>query len=226
MYNVELVRCVKLGGECTVKEKKNAGFTLIEVLIAMGIAMIVIAGVSQFMLAATRQYQAVDTQVNVQMDAQDALNTICDMVMQGNNIARYKHGKYTYFCVYYDLGEYDSSGNLKTYATAEQRMFYLDGDEIYMIHTKDGTEYNDAMSSQSNRQLLAEGVKNFNITTSSGSNIGKSGLSASKLESSTVNVNISFETAKIKSGASSTKATYDASQLVAIRNSIVDIAGR
>lgn len=209
-----------------MKEKKNAGFTLIEVLIAMGIAMIVIAGVSQFMLAATRQYQAVDTQVNVQMDAQDALNTICDMVMQGNNIARYKQGRYTFFCVYYDLGECDSSGNLKTYETAEQRMFYLDGDEIYMIHTKDGIGYNDAMNSQTNKQLLAEGVKDFNITTSSGSNLGKSGFSSSKLEASTVNVNISFEADKIKSAGKSPKATYDASQLVAIRNSIVDIAGR
>lgn len=209
-----------------MEEKRNSGFTLIELLLAMGIAMIVIAGVSQFMVTATRQYQAVDTQVNVQIDAQDALNIICDMVMQGNNVARYKNGSYTYFCVYYDLGECDSSGNLKTYETAEQRMFYLDGENIYMIHTKDGSEYSDAMRSQTNKQLVAEGVKKFNITTSSGNNIDKSGISASSVNSSTMKVNISFETAKIKSGSGSTKAIYDASQLVAIRNQIVDIAGR
>jgi len=209
-----------------VKEKRNAGFTLIELLIAMMIAMIVITGVAQFMATATREYQAVDSQVSVQMDAQDALNTICDMVMQGNNVARYKNGSYTYFCVYYNLGEYDSSGDLKNYETAEQRMFYLDGEDIYMLHTTNGSEYHDAMSSQANKQLLAEGVKNFNITTSSGSNLGKNGISETSSNSSSVNVNISFETDAIKSGHSSVKTTYDASQLVAIRNKIVDIAGR
>lgn len=207
-------------------EKKNAGFSLVELLIAMMISMIVIAGVSQFMVSATREYQAVDAQITVQMDAQDALNTICDMVMQGNNVARYKSGSYMYFCVYYNLGENDSSGNLVTYETAEQRMFYLDNDKIYMIHTTSGTEYNDAMNHQSKKQLLAEGVKNFNITTSSGSNIGKEGISASSANASSLKVDISFEKEAVKSGTSSTKTKYDASQLVAIRNVIVDIAGR
>lgn len=209
-----------------MKEKRNAGFTLIELLIAMMIAMIVITGVAQFMATSTREYQAVDSQVSVQMDAQDALNTICDMVMQGNNVARYRNGGYTYFCVYYNLGEVDSSGDLKDYATAEQRMFYLDGEDIYMLHTTNGSEYSDAMNSQANKQLLAEGVKNFNITTSSGSNLGKNGISESSANSSSVNVSISFETDAIKSGHSSVKTTYDASQLVALRNKIVDIAGR
>lgn len=209
-----------------MEEKKNAGFTLIEMLIAMMISMIVIAGVSQFMVTATREYQAVDSQINVQMDAQDALNTICDMVMQGNNVARYKSGSYTYFCVYYNLGEQDSSGNLLTYETAEQRMFYLEDDKIYMLHTKDGSEYNDAINNQTNKQLLAEGVKSFNVTTPSGSNLGKKGISASSTNSSSLKVDISFETEAVKSGTSSTKTVYDASQLVAIRNVIVDIAGR
>lgn len=211
-----------------MQEKKNAGFTLMELLIAMAIAMIVITGVSQFMVTSTKQYQAVDTQINVQMDAQDALNTICDMVMQGNNVARYKKGNYMFYCVYYDLGEQDSSGNLKTYETAEQRIFYLDGEQIYMIHTSNGSEYSDAMSTQSKRQLLAEGVKSFSITlpSSNNNNITKEGFSAASTNNASLQVHISFETDAIKSGASSPKVEYNASQLVAIRNEIVDIAGR
>ena len=102
------------------------------------------------------------------------------------------------------------------------------GEQIYMIHTSNGSEYSDAMSTQSKRQLLAEGVKSFSITlpSSNNNNITKEGFSAASTNNASLQVHISFESDAIKSGASSPKVEYNASQLVAIRNEIVDIAGR
>ena len=70
-----------------MREKRNAGFTLVELLVAMLMSLILITGVGQFMAASTNNYQAVDKQVNLQVEAQSVINSISDMILEANNVA-------------------------------------------------------------------------------------------------------------------------------------------
>lgn len=213
-----------------MKKNRTAGFTLMEMLIAMGISMIVILGVSQFMVTSTNTYQAVDTQVTVQMDAQDALNTITDMVMEGNNIAkRQMNDGSDVYVVYYNLGQQDSSGNVYTFSNANQRMFWLDSSthNLYLIHTKDTAAFNAAIDTKAGKQLLAEGVASFqirvkNAADDSYSALQQEGLSANAA-GSLLNVQISFSSDEISRGKKAEGFDYEASQDVVIRNRIVGI---
>lgn len=211
-----------------MKKNRTAGFTLVEMLIAVGISMIVIAGVSQFMLVSTNTFNAVDTQVNVQMDALDAMNTISDMVMEGNNVAKRQMVDGTdFYTVYYNLGQTDSNGDLYNYATANQRIFWLNqtDNNLYLIHTKDNTQFRAAMESQDGKQLLAEGVDNFSISVknvSGGSVTGLTpdGVSAGE-DRTLLQVSISFQSEKRASGKDG--MNYDSSQDVMIRNKVIAI---
>lgn len=211
-----------------MKKNRTAGFTLVEMLIAMGISMIVIAGVSQFLVVSTNTFNAVDTQVNVQMDALDTMNTISDMIMEGNNIAkRQMDDGSDFYTVYYNLGQMDSNGDLYNYATANQRIFWLNQTDhnLYLIHTKDNSEFRDAMSSQAGKQLLAEGVDAFDVSVKnvSGGSITaltNDGVSAEN-DRSLLKVSVSFKSEKRTSGKKG--VDYDSSQDVMIRNRVIAI---
>lgn len=211
-----------------MKKNRTAGFTLVEMLIAMGISMIVIAGVSQFLLVSTNTFNAVDTQVNVQMDALDAMNTISDMVMEGNNVAKRQMDDGTdFYTVYYNLGQTDSNGDLYNYATANQRIFWLNqtDNNLYLIHTKDNTQFRAAMASKDGKQLLAEGVNNFaisvkNVSGSSITGLTPDGVSAGE-DRTLLQVSISFQSEKRARGKDG--MNYDSSQDVMIRNKVIAI---
>lgn len=215
-----------------MKENRTAGFTLLEMMIAMGISMIVILGVSQFLVTSTTTFRAVDTQVSVQMDVQDALNTISDMVMEGNNIACRNQGTSDEcYIVYYNLGQTDSTGKLYNYESADQRIFWLDKTScnLYLTHIsgKTGSDYLDAIQgSHAGKQLLAEGVESFFISYNEKDNnnkyktLAESGIDAANTtdKNPVMHIEMQFKSEKINRKKKTDGFGYLAQQNVVIRN--------
>ena len=211
-----------------MKMKNNrAGFTLVEMLVAMTASMIVILGVSQFMISASNTYKEVDTQVRVQMDAQDTINSVTDMLMEGNNVSkRQMDDGSEFYAVYYNLGQRDSFGNLYNFSSANQRIFWLDQDthNLYLFHTKSTSAFNDAKSSaNTGKQLLAEGVSDFEIRikdATATSDLTEDGLSAGG-DKTLLEIYVKMNSAKIARGKKIKGFTYKATQSCYIRNPIV-----
>lgn len=213
-----------------MKEKKNAGFTLVELLVAMLMSLILITGVGQFMAASTNNYQAVDKQVNLQMEAQSVINSISDMVLEANNVAfvTASDGE-KYFIIYYNLGEKSSTGGVMDKTTAKQNIIWLDSSEhkLYLFTCNSKDDYNDAMGPKANKMLFAEGVHNiqYAIATATGNTtLNAKGLDASATQSAPM-VKIDVELwSKVTSNSKKEDGyIYKASDTVAPRNEIVAI---
>ena len=119
-----------------MREKRNAGFTLVELLVAMLMSLILITGVGQFMAASTNNYQAVDKQVNLQVEAQSVINSISDMILEANNVAYVTNSSGDkYFIIYYNLGETLSTGDVVDKTTAKQNIIWKPFSATSTIHT-------------------------------------------------------------------------------------------
>ena len=77
--------------EC--KQNQNAGFTLLELLIAMLMTLIIVTTIGQFMATTSRTYQILDNQINLQTEVQCTTNMIADMILEGNNVVFDKTNK-------------------------------------------------------------------------------------------------------------------------------------
>lgn len=214
-----------------MKKKQNAGFTLLELLIAMMMSMIIILGVGQFLVSATNHYKAIDNQVTLQMDAQDAVNTISDFIMEGNNISRVQGTSETMYSVYYDLGKLDVNNHRISRENANQRIFWLnqaDGN-LYMFHPDSKSAYDNIVSDpgHSNPMLLAEGVESFSISVpKAGGALTVTGLDAAEYETKNcvpIRIEIKINSTKMTRKKSVTDVSFKATQEVAIRNRIQSI---
>lgn len=219
-----------------MKENRNAGFTLMEVLIAMMMSLIIISGVSQFLSVSSNNYQAIDKQVNMQVEAQSVINAITDMVLEANNVAFKEYKGEKYFIIYYNLGETLNNGSIADKSTAEQKIIWLDEDknELYLFNcneerTGNSSEYSDALNGHANAQLFAEGVHsvNYSLATISGKDptLTADGLDASSAIQSNPSIKIEVELwSKVTSKSTKENGyTYKASNIVAPRNEIVAI---
>lgn len=217
-----------------MKENRNAGFTLIEILIAMMMSLIIITGVSQFLSVSSNNYQAIDKQVNMQVEAQSVVNAITDMILEANNVA-YRADKKC-LIIYYNLGETLSDGTIANKRTAEQKIIWLDekNSKLYLFNCNEkrngnSDDYVDAMGSRSNAQLFAEGIHSVKYTIPTASGTGNSlstdGLTASATTQTSPSVKIEVELwSKITSNSTKEDGyTYKASNIVAPRNEIVAI---
>lgn len=223
-----------------MKENRNAGFTLIEIMIAMAMSLIIITAVGQFMSVSSTTYQAVDKQVNMQVEAQSVINAISDMVLEANNVAYKEDTKNKYFFIYYDLGTTYSNGTeikLVNHRTAKQKIIWFEkpasgkAGKLYLFDCKDhsGNIYDKATGTHDGAQLFAEGVKDVSFSlataTTSSSTLTADGLTSAVASQSSPSVRIDVELWS-KVTAQSTKEdgyTYKASNVVAPRNEIVDI---
>lgn len=213
-----------------MKKKQNAGFTLLELLIAMMMSMIIILGVGQFLVSATNHYKAIDNQVTLQMDAQDAVNTISDFIMEGNNISRVQGTSETMYSVYYDLGKLDVNNHRISRENANQRIFWLKNDgNLYMFHPNSKSAYDNIVNDpeHSNPMLLAEGVESFSISVpKAGGALTETGLDAAEYETKNcvpIRIEIKINSKKMTRKKSVTDVSFQATQEVAIRNRIQSI---
>ena len=209
-----------------MKENRNAGFTLVEIMIAMLMMLIIITSVAQFMSASSINYQAVDNQVNMQMEAQNTINTICDMVLESNNVAYQEIDGEEYFFIYKNLGELDGEGNPLTKANATQNVIWLDktNNNLYLFVCTNGVERLDAIdkTKHSKKKLLAEGVASWNFNVDSVALTQKGLQSDTFSNNPTVTITIGFQ-AQVGLGGKKDGYTYSATDSVSPRNQIVEI---
>ncbi|MCI8407811.1 MAG: prepilin-type N-terminal cleavage/methylation domain-containing protein [Lachnospiraceae bacterium] len=217
--------------EC--KKNQNAGFTLVELLIAMMITLIIITAVGQFMSATSRTYQIMNNQVDLQMEAQCTINMIADMVLEGNNVVFDKDENM--LRIYKNLGTLDSSGNPVDYRSAEQNIIWFDKDgdieegNMYLFVCKDISDYTKALAHDSGEaKLMAEGIESFVVTSPKGTNLAK-GLSVDAKKDTTqqdgVTVSVKLKTKAVYDSSNDDDFTYEAVDTIFPRNEIVEVKG-
>lgn len=213
--------------ECKTDENRNAGFTLLEVLIAMMITLIIVTAVGQFMTAATRTYQITNNQVDLQMEAQCTINMIADMVLESNNVVFNQTDKILH--IYKNLGTSPSVD----YRTAEQNIIRFDKDgkiekgNMYLFVCDSASDYDDAIAfKESAAKLMAEGVDSFEVTNSKGTTL-KDGLmvdaNKNKTQQDGVTVSVKFKTKAVYDSSNDDDFTYEAVDTIFPRNEIVEI---
>lgn len=202
-----------------MEKNRNAGFTLVELLVAMLMSLIIIGGVGQFMVAASNNYQAVDRQTNLQMEAQSVINSISDMVLESNNVALLKKDSQQYFVIYYDK---------------KRNVVWLDGEEhkLYLFACENNAECNDVVlnGNHSKKMLFAEGVYSMDFFDASpgksaSNKLGEKGLTLTTSQRRPL-VRIEMKLcSKITAQSKNEEGfTYIVSDTVAPRNEIVPIS--
>lgn len=133
----------------------NRGFSLVELVVAMGILLIVAAMVGGFMVSGARAYSSVSTKVSLQTKSQMLLNQLREYMVDCNTSITLNNETNANKAVIAD-----ETGGVKTTHT-----FWLDtsSNTLYYQVSEDSTEY-----------VLATEVKDFKInpkteTTSGGS---------------------------------------------------------
>ncbi|MCR5608365.1 MAG: prepilin-type N-terminal cleavage/methylation domain-containing protein [Lachnospiraceae bacterium] len=69
----------------------NKGFTLIEVLVALGISSIIMSAIVTFIVVGSRSYKMTEQEVNMQTESQTAINLVGNVLLEANDV------KYGYF---------------------------------------------------------------------------------------------------------------------------------
>lgn len=204
--------------------KRRAGFTMVELLIAMMMTLIIVTAVGQFMAISSRTYQAADSQVNLQVEAQCTINMITDMILEGNNVVFDKSNQM--LRIYKNLGSTDSSGNPVDYKSAEQNIIWFDqsGGNMYLFICKSASDYYDAYHTRSKALLMAEGIENFDVTCPTVSDLS-SGLTAGRYTSQqhSITVSVKLKRTAFVSGGNDVEYTYEAVDTVFPRNEIVEL---
>ncbi|MBQ3784088.1 MAG: prepilin-type N-terminal cleavage/methylation domain-containing protein [Lachnospiraceae bacterium] len=146
-----------------VEKNRNAGFTLVEMLIAMLISSLIILGVSQFMVTSSNVYKGVNHQVDVQMESQDCVNAISNRLMEANNVKFINQSSGAYIEVFYDL---KPGANFKS---VRQDIFWLDKKEhnMYLFVCDSASDYSDAFGAHTKGELFAEGMLGVNLSVGS-----------------------------------------------------------
>lgn len=197
-------------------KNRNAGFTLVEMLIAMLISMIVIAGVAQFMVVGTKQYETIGNQSEMQQEAVFALNMFSDMILEADNVKTITKGSETYICMYYNSGQTNQCEKVLWNDTAEKKLYLFVCDE-------DKLKLNDVVGgAHSEKKLFAEYVKNIHLScggTAFGANASYSELKKGGIRNPVIKIEMDFEIKKDRN--SNDTYTFKAENAVAPRNEIV-----
>lgn len=195
---------------------KNAGFTLVELLIAMLISMIVIAGVAQFIVVGTKQYETIGNQSEMQQEAVFALNMFTDMVLESDNVKTITKGSETYICLYYNSGQAKQAEKVLWNDTSSNKLYLFDCDE-------NSLKLEDVINgAHSEKKLFAEYVKRIHLScggTAFGSNTSYSELKQGGIRNPVINVEMDFEIKKDRNDTDT--YTFKAENAVAPRNEIV-----
>lgn len=211
-----------------MKEKKNAGFTLVELLVAMLMSLIIIGGVGQFMVAASNNYQAIDRQTNLQMEAQSVINSISDMVLESNNVALKEKDGQKYFIIYYNLGEKRSDGTLTDTNSAIQKIIWLDktAHKLYLFACESNEDIKDAMGAKTKKMLFAEGVASINYAIANGTGNLSDGLKPASFKNSKplIKIDVKLQSKITAQSEKEDGFTYTASDTIAPRNEIVPLS--
>ena len=78
----------KIAYKCRMAEKQS-GFTLVELLVSIAIFSIVSAAIFGFIVVGSRNYTTASTEINLQQEAQLALNQMSDVIIDTTRSVNY-----------------------------------------------------------------------------------------------------------------------------------------
>ncbi len=76
--------------------KKHNGFTLVELLISIGLSSLTISLIMSFMLINYRSFKYINDEAELQFQSQYILNFMSDKIMKSKNIEQIRNGVYSY----------------------------------------------------------------------------------------------------------------------------------
>lgn len=132
--------------------RNNEGTSLIELVIALGIAAIVLSMIMLFLNGATRSFRHTSNEVNLQMESQTIMNQLSNLAMEAMDLEAYM----------------DSPGELRytfQYGIYDCYTIILDTDKgrLYQVPTTD-FEQAKLVSYTTEEHFLAEYVEDLQIT--------------------------------------------------------------
>lgn len=144
-----------------MKNSDNRGISLIELIVGMAISSIIIAAIILFMSAGSRGYQAAQSEISLQTEAQTVMNQIRECVLEGNNIS-YDSSKSV-------LTVYHSDGNAATTTDAMEILWFNSSDHnMYLYRTTAAGKASVLADIQSGTvtedNLLGEYVESFEVS--------------------------------------------------------------
>lgn len=141
--------------------KKNAGFSLVELLVAITIATVVGAAVFAFMVVGARSFSSTSADVEVQNEAQVVFNQLQDMIVDTNiGIGYDDQADQTILTMYnYDPDDADKHVYEIVYDKSASRLYY---NEYLPVASGDGADRVVAKGSALyTNQLMGEKIENF-----------------------------------------------------------------
>lgn len=136
----------------------NKGATLVELIIAMAVAAIVLSMIMYFIFGAAKSFQRTSDEVNLQLEAQTAINQINNIILEAG-----------------DMEVYPSDGLINPITGDIRYTFHCNNNEFYsfifveadrMLYQVQTTGFVEARTVTYNRQenLLADYVKELSIS--------------------------------------------------------------
>ncbi len=145
-YSKELI----VEGDC-MKGKVRAGYSLIELMIAMAISVIVLTAIIGLIGFATRNMRITQTSVDLQNQAKETLNHMTTYVMEGSRVEWDDNKKQLTITKDKIGADHKTESSLASY-------YWQDGNAVYFA--KD-TETKKAVLASDKKHLLLDHVKDF-----------------------------------------------------------------
>lgn len=212
----------------TAKEQlqSDKGFTLMEMLLCVLLSCIVISAIGNFMVAAIKQYNSVDREINLQIEAQTVVNQLGKMIKEADNVVFKKEGRDSYAVIYSDL-EKTLETNPDSPAGARIKIvwYHANADTskpgaMYLFEIeKDSTKYSNAIAeikagTTTNASFMTNYVAGFSLARSDGTDLNH-GLGNDK---NSVNIKVDLKNVFKKD-----KKEYTATDTITLRNKVVQL---
>lgn len=119
-------------------EQDNRGLTLIELIVAMTMAVIVMGAAGVFIGSAMRSFQKASDTIDLQMESQVMMEQVSTWIMEGNRVQTYEDSSYGTVLVIYRIPRIRDKTNLpdiyrdKVSTESEKTVLWCDGSKLYM----------------------------------------------------------------------------------------------
>lgn len=134
-----------------MKAKERAGYSLIELMIAIAISAIVLTAIVSLIGFATRNMRITQTSVDLQNQAKETLNHMTTYVMEGSTVTWDKDKKQLVITK-------NKIGALHQVESSLSSYYWLDGNAIYFAKDSDEKK---AVLTADKKHLLLDHVKDF-----------------------------------------------------------------
>jgi Tfp pilus assembly protein PilW len=146
-----------------IKKNNQTGFTLIEVVIVLGISMFILFGLLTLFDWHGRIYSLEQADVRATSSARTALNNMSDAIAQGTYIQSWRTVSGTTYTtdshtLVLEMPTIDSTGNFVA-GSYDYIIYYLSNGNLYQL-----SDFAASSVRKNKSKLLAEGVQTFNLT--------------------------------------------------------------